>query len=407
MKLLHIALRNIFRNRRRSVLNLIALTTGFVVLLLGLGWVQGYHSYVYGSMIDLETGHAHYLAKGYLEEQRRLPVDIGISNYAELRRLLLEHPSVEAAGGRIDFAVKVAAAGQALWLIGRAVEPAEEKLVSTIDDFVVEGSFFDSGRGLLVGRPVAEALGITAGSTVFLTARDKNGVENFIDIKVAGIFDFGYPLMDKSMVFIDMESAVRLLDTVDMVNRLVARLKPGISPERFLADAPQLPGNGEWHSWRRFADAAVKAVEADSGGFYGLIVIIYILISLGVLNSLSMTVHERSREIGTLKALGWRPARIRWLFLLEALSLASIASLAGLLVSLPLIAWLQGQGVDLTGAMPADMPVPFGERFRADFLPWHFMFSFGLSFLTALLGAWLPAGRGARLPIALALRGKH
>ncbi|MBU0935769.1 MAG: ABC transporter permease, partial [Spirochaetes bacterium] len=84
MKLLHIALRNIFRNRRRSVLNLIALTTGFVVLLLGLGWVQGYHSYVYGSMIDLETGHAHYLAKGYLEEQRRLPVDIGISNYAEL-----------------------------------------------------------------------------------------------------------------------------------------------------------------------------------------------------------------------------------------------------------------------------------------------------------------------------------
>jgi ABC-type antimicrobial peptide transport system permease subunit len=90
--------------------------------------------------------------------------------------------------------------------------------------------------------------------------------------------------------------------------------------------------------------------------------------------------------------------------MLEALWLALPAVLAALILSVPGVYYLQFVGVDLAGALPADLPVPFGERFRADFQAWHFFLGAGLTLVSALLGAWLPARRGARIVVAEALR---
>lgn len=413
MQLFAIAFKNIFRNKRRSILNIIALSTGFVVLLLGLGWVEGYHSYVYQALIRLDTGHAHYVARGYEAEKRRLPVDILIEDYPSARAALLAHPAVAEAGGRIEFALRAAGPGnssRSVWLGARAVDPAAEASVTGIAAYIEEGKYLDGSGGVLIGRPVARALGLAAGDSLRLSATDIGGGQRQLESTVQGIFNLGYPAMDKSLVFLDLASAARLLGTGDGVNRIVVRLKPGQSTRRFLANPPAVLDRsgtdaGQWFEWKHFARAAVQAVEADSGGFYALIVIIYILTALGILNSLSMTVHERRREIGTLKALGWRASRVRALFLSESLCLCVLATLAGLLVSLPLVWWLQGVGIDLAGSLPADLPIPFGERFYADFRPWHFAFSCALSLLVGLLAAWLPAGRGARLAVAEALRG--
>jgi putative ABC transport system permease protein len=108
-----------------------------------------------------------------------------------------------------------------------------------------------------------------------------------------------------------------------------------------------------------------------------MIVIMYLLIVLGILNSMSMSVHERTREIGTLRAIGIRRKSLVRLFMLEALWLALPAILAALILSVPGVYYLQFVGVDLAGALPPDLPVPFGERFRADFQAWHFMLGAG------------------------------
>lgn len=404
MDLAWIALRNVFRNRRRSALNVIALSVGLSVMITGLAWVNGYHTYIYDSIIRLETGHAQYLAEGYLKEERRLPVDILLDNYAAIKSELLGLPMVEAVSGRVDFHMKLAGPERSLRILARGVDPSGEAALSSVKDFIVEGSYLDAFPGLLIGKPVAEALGLRPGDTAFVAARDRHGVENLIDLNVAGVFYLGYPLMDRSMVFLDLKSASSLLALDDEVNRVAIRLVPGADTDDFLASAPRPGGRGEWRSWRRFARTAVAAVEADSGGMAAMVAIMYALIVLGILNSMSMSVHERTREIGTLRAVGLRRGRLARLFVLEACCLAFPAILAALILLIPGIYYLQFVGVDLAGALPADLPVPFGERFKADFRAWHFALGIGLTFATAILGAWLPARRGARMQVAAALR---
>jgi len=404
MDLVWMAFRNVLRNRRRSILNIVALTVGLCIMILGLGWVNGYHTYIYGSLIRLETGHAQYLADGYLAEERRLPVDVLLDDYAATRAALEAHPLVEAASGRVDFPMKLAAPGQSLTLLARAVDPPGEAALSTVKDFVDQGSYLDAAPGLLIGRPLADALGLAPGDTVFVSARDRHGVENLIDLPLVGVFHLGYPAMDKYLAFMDLDSASWLLDLEDQVNRVVVRLVPGIDPRRFLASPPALPGTGEWLPWQRFARTAVAAVEADSSGFTAMIVIMYLLIVLGILNSMSMSVHERTREIGTLRAIGIRRSTLVRLFMLEALWLALPAILAALVLSVPGVYFLQFVGVDIAGYLPADLPVPFGERFRADFRVWHFVLGAGLTLISALLGSLIPARRGSRIVVADALR---
>ena len=404
MDLVWMACRNVLRNRRRSILNIIALTVGLCIMILGLGWVNGYHTYIYGSLIRLETGHAQWLAEGYLAEERRLPVDLLLDDYEVTRASLEAHPWVQAASGRVDFPMKLVAPGQSLTLLARAVDPAGEAALSTVKDFVVQGSYLDAAPGLLIGQPLAEALGLAPGDTVFVSARDRHGVENLIDLTIIGVFHLGYPAMDRYLAFMDLDSASFLLDLDDQVNRVVVRLMPGVDPRRFMTSPPALAGRGEWQPWQRFARTAVAAVEADSGGFIGMVVIMYLLIVLGILNSMSMSVHERTREIGTLRAIGIRRTILVRLFMLEAMWLALPSILAALIISVPGVYFLQFVGVDLAGYLPADLPVPFGERFRADFKAWHFMLGSGLTLLSALLGAWLPARRGSRIIVADALR---
>jgi putative ABC transport system permease protein len=404
MDLFWLALKNVLRNRRRSILNIIALTVGLCIMILGLGWVNGYHTYIYGSLIRLDTGHAQYLAEGYLAEERRLPVDLLLDNYSAILSALEVDPRVEAVSGRVDFPVKLAAPGESVRLLARAVDPAGEAGLSTVKDFIEDGRYLDAGPGLLIGRPLAEALGLSPGDTVFVSARDRHGVENLVDLAIVGVFHLGYPAMDKYLAFMDLNSASFLLDLNDQVNRVVVRLLPGIDPGRFLAGTPVLPAKGEWQPWQRFARTAVAAVEADSGGFTAMIVIMYLLIVLGILNSMSMSVHERTREIGTLRAIGIRRSRLVRLFMLEALWLALPSVIAALILSIPGIYFLQFVGIDLAGALPADLPVPFGERFRADFQAWHFILGAVLTLVSALLGAWLPARRGSKIIVAEALR---
>jgi putative ABC transport system permease protein len=243
---------------------------------------------------------------------------------------------------------------------------------------------------------------------------DKYSVRNLLDVRVAGIFDFGYPAMDENVVFMDLATASELLSLENEVSRLVVKLEDGLSPRVSVEEIAalvrrQAPADEELsvHSWQRFAQTTVHSVRADVSSFYVMLVILYILTVLGILNSMSMSVRERTGEIGTLRAIGIRRSRIVLLFLYEAVSIALMAGAISVLVSLPVAGYLQLVGVDVGTALPADIPVPFGETFRADYRLWHYLLALGIGAASAAFGAVTPARRAARLNIAEAMSGKR
>jgi putative ABC transport system permease protein len=406
MALILVALRNVFRNKRRSILNIIALSLGTCLMVLGLGWVEGYHSYVYTAMQNFESGEVQLIPEGYLEEERRLPLDLSLSPYQELKNRLLAVPEVREATGRIDFSLRLSNRKESIYLVGRAIDPESEANTTVLADYIYSGNYLSSLKGgILIGKVLAERMDVHPGNTVYIVAQDKYGVENFIDIEVAGIFNYGFPPIDKNVVFMDLASAMDLLDMKSEVTRLVLRLNPGTSPEEGTALLRRQELEGEVYSWKRFARATVSAVETDSRSFYMMLVILYLLIVLGMLNSMSMSVHERTREIGSLRSLGMKQREVIILLLAESCWISVISAAIAIIFSLPMVWYLGSVGLDITSQIPESIPVPFGEQFYADFRIRHFAISIAAATLTAMLGTIRPARKASRLVVADALRG--
>ncbi|NBC28466.1 MAG: FtsX-like permease family protein [Spirochaetes bacterium] len=418
MDLSRIAWKNVFRNRRRSVLNVVALTIGITIMIIGLGWVGGYNTYVFGALIDFQTGHAQVLNQKYFDEAARFPLDITVPEYTELRKRLLEHPQVVEAAGRVNFSVELSNQRAGIRLAGKAIEPAREARVTVIDEYVTEGSYLTEKSGIMVGRPIAERLSLSVGDVVFLTATDKHGAQNFVDAPIVGIFDFGYPEIDENVIFMDMAGAQSFLRLDNEVTRLALRSSDGTNVAGLVRELEELVSGVSVdgsdggatltvEEWQRFVRAAVVAVKSDTFFFWVMLVILFILIIVGIVNSMSMAVLERTDELGTLRAVGMRNAALVRLVVIEGMWISAIAVAAALVVSTPIAIYLSTAGLDVSQALPENVPIPFGETFNADFAVWHYLVSIGVAVATAVLGSLIPASRAAGMNIVTAMYGER
>lgn len=425
MELFKVAAKNINRNRRRSILNIAALAIGLAIMVLALGWLNGYDIYIYEALQDFETGHAQVLNEAYLPERSRLPVDITVPQYTETRDRLAEADGVLGAAGRINFSLSLSHGAKSARLLGRAIDPEHEAAITIVEDSIEEGAYLDEAPGILISSTLAEKFDVGVGDTMFATALDKYNVDNLLDARVVGIFSYGYPVIDDNVVFFDLGTASELLSFEDEVTKIVLRFDDGRAVEAGIGEieatldalaATQPDGAGEApketvapvdlaiKSWKFFAQVAVNAVRQDTVSFQILLGIIIFLIVIGILNSMSMTVHERIREIGTIRALGMKRRQVVRLITMESATLGLLAFGAALLIAAPFALYLARVGFNIAQYIPANVPVPFGETFYAEFRLSQFLLTFAVGMATAIVGALIPARRAAKLEIAEAMR---
>ena len=407
MDLFYTGFRNIFRNKRRSVINIIAMSIGIILMLLFLGWMRGYFTSLFATMINFETGHIQVLNEDYLEDEERMPLDINIADYKNLREELLTDPRIEEVTGRIDFTLSLSNGIESKFIIGRAIDPKMEAGITVIKNYVDSGNYLDIEPGILIGLPLAERLGLEVNDYAFITVFDKYSSRNFDEVKVVGIFNFGYPVMDDNLIFIDMNTADGLLDLDSDVTRLVIRLNKSGNIDPVLNSLnnsfKENDLNLKAYTWERFAEVVVSAVKMDGFSFLILMIICFVLIILGIINSMYMSVHERIREIGTLRAIGMKKKQLFYVFLSESICIAIISIIIGLIIGGMLAAYLQFVGFELKEIMPADIPIPFGDRFTADFKWYDFFITSLIGIVVAVIGSILPVRNATKITIAKAI----
>jgi putative ABC transport system permease protein len=304
----------------------------------------------------------------------------------------------------------IGAHGYSRYLVGRAIAPETESKVSILHTLIEKGGYFESGRGVLVGKPLAEKLGITIGSPITLTADTKYASEdnpqpNIIFSQVTGISHYGYPAIDENIIYTDFHTASELLLMEDEATKLVVRVKPDTDVNDIREQiGKRIDGtNHTVYPWERFAEVVVSAVQADGSSFGVIFLFIYILIVVGILNSMSMSVEERTREIGTLRAVGMKKRTIILLFLAESIWFSLIAVVIALVIGGLLAVFLQFVGFDMGEYLPDEIPIPFGETFTADFRWYDFLLAAVFGTITALIAGLFPAMRAAKIIIARAM----
>ncbi|EJK2113900.1 ABC transporter permease [Vibrio navarrensis] len=406
---LRIALLNLQRNRRRSALS----ASIIAIAVFALGSAGGFGLYTYDSLKEStarDTGHLTISTPGYFEKEEEMPLSNGLSNADSLMRDLMGLEAVRGVQPRIDFTGLVSNGSKSTIFAGIGVNERE---------FDMKGPFLDVRQGKTLSDPssvrydpsepevmlatdLARNLHVSVGDWVTLLATTTDGALNAYDFKVRGIYSTGVPELDKRQLYLHIDSAQSLLGS-DKVSTLSVFLFETAKTEQVgqiltkrLASQEQALQITPWQE-RAFFYLKVRDLYDRIFGIMGAVMALVVFVAL--FNTMTMSVTERTREIGTLSALGSYPNEIIGGFLREAGLIGLIGSVVGALACAALCALLM--------VVDVQMPPPPG---RTDGYPLSIYFSWPLV-LSATLGvvgicllaAYLSARKGVKKPITEAL----
>jgi putative ABC transport system permease protein len=400
MELLSIALRNVFRNPRRTALNLVAIGLGVMIILTMKGWVGGFATVAYQTQIDLDTAHVQLLNAGYQDEARRLPLDLRLKDWQAVKRAVSKVPGLVGISARLDFAAQLSNGETALQTTVRGVDPAGEASTNTVASQVEAGTWLTDDDQVVIGSGLARKMSLHVGDQVFLTALDQYGVRNLVDAAVAGIFTTGYGIFDDTVVYTSLTKAQ---DTLAMgpgdATRVVLKFRSGDNLEQKVEQVKELSGDLAVYSWREFAKGLVDTVESRIKIMSVMLGILVLLVTIGILNSMSMAVQERFQEIGTLRAIGMNRRKLTRMFLAEGFFLGLAGGLLGMVAASVLAVVGVTFGIDARGYLPREVPIPLVSILR----PVYWLLDFPLAALAAAalatVGSILPARRAGKMVI--------
>jgi ABC-type lipoprotein release transport system permease subunit len=404
--LLRLALRNLWRNPRRTLLTLSAMVVSSSLLILALGVFSGMLRDMLASATEQYRGHLVISRKGY-QEDRDLFATFAATD--SLRRELLGRPQVTGLSPRLR-GFGLLAHGDSTYpaeLLG--VEPAAESGVTTLARQLTDGTFLPaaSGSGAVLGRELARKLGVGPGDElVFVTQAADGSIGNDL-LTVTGVFATGDAGHDNALVLVGLPWLQRVLALPGAVHELAASVaEPLRAAETAKALSPVLPPGLEALDWGALLPEMREVIASFDVSRMIMVVILYAAAGLGILNTCFMSVLERTREFGILMAMGLRPAQVRRLVLLETLALGAIALGLGAGLGLALSLAMARHGIDLSGVIT---PVTYAggtilPRLRAVLEPANFLLPAALLLLVCLLAGFIPANRAARLRPAEAIR---
>ena len=398
-----LALRNIFRQRARSAATLTAIAIGVAGLILAGGFVQDIFIQLGEAIIHSQTGHIQITREGYSEGKSRSPEKFLIDNTEQLKtRIQSASPGISMTMARLGFNGLLNNGKRDLGVIGEGIEPEQEAGIATFMRFI-EGRPLGKNDldGMVVGAGVAKSLGLKIGDRVTLVMTLSAGAVNTLDFEITGIFQSFSREFDARAVRIPLEAARNLMDTagshviVAMLNQTgdtantVKLLK-----QTFAKDGLNIT------AWYELSDFYEKTVELYDRQFGVLRLIILLMVLLSVINSVNMTLFERTREFGTMLATGNRADDVFKLIMVESLCLGSFGALLGMTLGC-----LAALGISAIGIpMPPPPNANLGYTALIRLSTENVLIAGAIGFSAAVLATIIPARRASRLDIVEALR---
>ncbi len=406
-----IALRNIFRNKRRSVLTGLAIAVAVMIAVYLWSFLTGIMDDMFDNMIRLTNGHLRILNKDYVERKRMLPLEANIPDYLAVEKIAKADPDVTLAVGRIKFGVLLEHEGRNKPVFGNGIVPETESQISHLDLKMVEGRMIRSGQEEMnIGVYLARDLGLKLGDTLTVVTQTAYGSITAMNLKIVGIFSFGVQSVDKTTFYLPLDKAQQLLDLDNKVTEIFVFVKD-MNKSREAAQKIQAlldrayPGKYSAQAWQ---DEQILYFYMTWARYtYALIYFLVIfLASFTILNTMYMSVLERTKEIGMMKALGMKDRQVMGVILIEALLIGGIASFIGAIWGSGVAYYLATEGIDFTRTFEqmGTINFPISYVYRAVFSFGIIFFGFCMGILFSLLAAVPPSLRAAQMEPTEALR---
>lgn len=403
---------NLFRQRRRSGVTLLAITLGGVAVFIFGGFVDYSFWALREQTIRTNLGHIQLYQQSYLSSGANNSLQYTIDNYDEVKQLLQADPviapKIATITGQLAFTGIISQydKGASTFFTGVGIEPLTSLVLGSLDK-IISGSDLSrvAQQDITLGSGIANALSAGYGDWVDMLVVNPQGGQNAMSSQVRGVFQSGIKEYDDTAIKMPLQTAQRLLQTQD-VSKIIIMLQDTDQTEDVLARVNQLIEQHqlklEARSWDELAIFYHQVVNLFEGIFLFIKSIVSVIVVFMIGNTLMMNVIERTREIATLRALGLNQAYIGRLFVLEGIIIGIIGSALSVSFGILIAALININGIP----MP---PSPGYTQGYLAFVLWDqdfnlFWFSCALPLVTALIASIIPARRASKLVIAQAFR---
>ncbi len=356
--LFRLALRNLGRELRRSSLTAAAMVWGLALLIVSRTLSDGAHEDWIDSGVRLATGHIVFNAPGHRTSESLEDHLTGEQTAAALAAVrALELPEAALASVRVSTRGLASSPDGAIPVAIHGVEAGAELAFSRLGADVLEGRYLEAGDRLhaFIGQALALRLGLRTGSRMVLTAQSAAGEIEGQLVRVVGTFRTGLAELDESVVHIPLQTAREWLG-VEGATTISTLLPHSSFTARALEElrARVAPGEIEITPWEESTPELHSAVRLDDGGDWVFHLILFAIVAMAILTAVFMSVLNRKRELGLLRALGLSGRETGWVVFIEGLMLTAAAGLIGIGVGFALVWIFFRNGLDLTGLMPQD-----------------------------------------------------
>ncbi|WP_413880765.1 ABC transporter permease [Candidatus Aalborgicola defluviihabitans] len=351
---LKFAIQNTLRNRRRSLVTVSIAALGTAAILLAGGFALSTYQAL-AQAAARSSGHLILGTPAQFTQDEDMPLQHGLDNVAQLRTQLLADPAVRQVLPKIAFNGLISNGDKSTIMMATGVEPDSEFGVKGPFLTMTAGQVLASGSTdaeVMLGAGLARSLKATPGSSLTLLTSTTEGAINAMDVRVKGIFSTGVPDIDKRLVYTDIVTAQKLLVTqrVSSLGIFLDRME-STEPvqQRLAAQFPQLTVQ----TWMDQAFFYKSVRDLYNRIFGALGFIIGVIVVFVVTNAMAMAIIERTREIGTLRAMGTLPGQLLRTLALEGMVLGGVGAVTGAALSLGLSLMLY--------VVPVNMPAPPGR----------------------------------------------
>jgi lipoprotein-releasing system permease protein len=358
MLTLKLAWRGFVRHRWRSAITALAVSLGLAMLLAFVGIADDGHARMAELGIRMGSGNVLVEAKGYREAQT---LDYVVHDADAIADTIAKRSDVSAAAVRLRTSGLIAAGAHSAPVLVAGVDPEREQAASDLagKTLRVAGEylrprskmpFAGQPADLYLGKTLAERLGVDLGDRVVLTLSPPGDAEPAqAAFFVRGMFRTGVDDLDGSYVEIPLEEARSLLGLPGAATEVAALTSLERTADLQAALAQELAGRKDLAvvPWQIALRELHEALVLDDAGLYLMMAIVFLVVALGIFNTVLMSVTERTRELGVMMALGTSERRLFALILTEAMVLALVSIAFGVAMGLGMHLWVAHHGIDV------------------------------------------------------------
>ncbi|MEW6619223.1 MAG: FtsX-like permease family protein [bacterium] len=394
--ILKLAGKNIFRNKRRTTITLLAIFVGIGSVVISKGIVAGFQKGIIDLVTRVKTGHIQIHTKGYLDALQLMPLRLYIKELKKTEKIIRKQKEVVHYARRINFTGMLSTGEESTMFMGIGIEPKSEfKICRDLLSGIIKGKELKgfSPYSALITNQLAKGLQVDVGDTIMLISHTINDTMNAVDVQVEGIVQIGTPVFfSGNMLITTLAAAQKLLDMKGKVTEIII----GIDKIENLENvAETLRGkfntkrmNLEVHTWKDIVPYYKDTIQAQNVILWIIVLILLIIIGTSIMNTMMIAVFERTREIGVMMAIGTERMQIFLLFLFESLFTGVIGSFIGCVSGALFVCYLNiiGITINLSGELRS---VTFYPYVTENNITFSFLFGIFVSIISGIYPAYL------------------